>query len=97
MPQIKLKYYKGPAEGEEEPRHADIQCFICGKINISIGSAFDAYSQNPKFACKDCTIERYRIEHGFKTREAAAARRRRIFDVSYLFNEMITDKYFGVG
>ena len=66
---------------------------MCGKKNIDLGGAIDAHTDNPKFYCEDCAIDAYMKDHGFKTREAAEARRRRIFDVGYLFNEMITDKY----
>lgn len=38
-------------------------------------------------------IEEYQFEHGFSTAEIAASHRRRIFDVGYLFIEMVTDKY----
>jgi len=53
----------------------------------------DAYLDNPRFLCEDCTIDIYKEEHNFKSRKAAAAHRRRMFDVSYLFNEMVTDRY----
>ena len=92
LPAIKLKYYRKEENGES-PKHSDVSCFVCGKENIAIGSVLDAYSDNPKFVCEDCAIDKYQKDHKFKTREAAAARRRRMFDVGYLFNEMITDKY----
>ena len=92
LPGIKLKYYCKEENGES-PKHPDAVCCVCGKKNIAIGSAMDAYSDNPKLVCEDCTIDKYQEDYKFKSREAAAARRRRIFDVSYLFNEMITDKY----
>jgi len=92
LPTIKLRYYdKG--EDSEGPKNPDAVCYFCGKKNIAIGSVMDFNSDNPKFACEDCAIEMYQHDHKLKFKEAAAARRRRIFDVSYLFNEMITDKY----
>ena len=41
--------------------------------------------------CEDCAVERFKNDYGFKTLKAAHARRRRIFDVGYLFNEIILD------
>jgi len=43
--------------------------------------------------CENCTIEFFKKEHKFLTNEAAAARRRRMFDVLYLFQEMVIDEY----
>lgn len=48
---------------------------------------------NPKFFCEDCAIKNWQKDYGFKTRTAAAAHRRRMFDVSYLFLEMWVDEY----
>ncbi|MFH1402598.1 MAG: hypothetical protein ABIG87_03185 [Patescibacteria group bacterium] len=92
LPGIKLKYYNKGEDGKD-PTNPDMVCCFCGEKNIAIGSIMDAYSDNPKFVCEDCAIIRYQKEHNLKTKAAAAARRRRIFDVGYLFSEMITDKY----
>ena len=45
----------------------------------------------PRQICEDCAVERFKNDYGFKTLKAAHARRRRIFDVGYLFNEIILD------
>jgi len=89
---IKLKYYQ-KEKGGSGPRHDGIECFVCGKMNIAIGAVYNDESGEPKFICEDCAIDAYQEKHRFKNREAAAARRRRIFDVGYLFSEMVTDKY----
>ena len=90
LPQIKFKYL---VENDKKPRNKGIVCCICGKKNIIIGSVADAYSNKPKFICEDCTIDNYQYDYGFKSRKVATAYRRRMFDVGYLFNEMVTDKY----
>ena len=92
LPAIKLKYYNKGEDGKG-PKNPDAVCCFCGEKNIAVGSVMDAYSDNPKFVCEDCAIEMYQKDHKLKSKKAAIARRRRIFDVSYLFNEMITDKY----
>lgn len=92
LPAIKLKYYRKDENGEG-PKDPDAVCCFCGKKNIAIGAMKDAYSDNPKVVCEDCTINIYQKERKIKSKKEATARRRRIFDVSYLFNEMITDKY----
>jgi len=92
LPAIKLKYYRKEESGES-PKHPDAVCCVCGKKNIAIGSAMDAYSDSPRFVCESCTIDRYQEEHGFTSRKAAASHRRRMFDVNYLFNELLTDRY----
>jgi hypothetical protein len=38
-------------------------------------------------------IDEYYYHYGFKSRDTAAARRRRIFDVGYLFEEIYVDNY----
>ncbi|MCG2701411.1 hypothetical protein L6267_04550 [Candidatus Parcubacteria bacterium] len=92
LPAIKLKYYNKGEDGEG-PKNPDAVCYFCGKKNIAVGSMLDAYSDNPKIVCEDCAIVMYQKNYKLKSKKIAAARRRRIFDVGYLFNEMITDKY----
>ncbi len=89
---IKLKYHRKEKD-RPGPLYDGIECFVCGKINIAVGAAYSDGSGELKFICEDCAIDAYQEKYGFKSREAAAARRRRIFDVGYLFSEMITDKY----
>ena len=71
----------------------DAECVWCGKKNIQFGGMIDGYSDNPKIICEDCAIDNWQKDYGFKTRKAAAAHRRRMFDVGYLFQEMVADKY----
>lgn len=89
LPQIKLKYYRK----NKEPACKDLKCDYCGKIGINIGATTNAYSNRPKYMCEDCAIDRYKDDLGYESRKAAEARRRRIFDVGYLLQEMITDRY----
>jgi len=89
LSQIKLKYFSN----RKKPFNEDSQCFLCRKKRIKVGSFADAYTDNPKPICEDCTIFNFMIDYGFRTKKAAAARRRRMFDVSYLFQEMVIDKY----
>ena len=89
LPPIKLKYYERPTG---KPKNK-IKCFLCRKVGIRVGSAIDAYSKNPKLICEECAIKNFQINNKFKTYKAAAAYRRRMFDVGYLFNEMVTDQY----
>src|SRR3989339_997302 len=91
LPQIKFKY-SGNKKG---PKHPDLVCYYCGKENIRPGSMVKPTRADdiPKIICEECTIEEFKEEHGYKTKKAAAARRRRIFDVGYLFTEIFVDKY----
>lgn len=92
LPQIKLKYHQR-IDKKAERFLPQAKCIICQKENIVIGSIVNPKSDHPEFICEDCAIDLYQEEHGFKSRKAAAARRRRIFDVAYLFEEMIIDEY----
>jgi len=90
LPKIKLKYYRK----KKEPAFGDLKCAQCGKIGIDVGSTFKPYPNSKiKHFCEDCTIKNYKEQYGFETFEAAEARRRRMFDVGYLFNEIMTDEY----
>jgi hypothetical protein len=71
-----------------------IQCAWCLKKNIvNIGGGFKDEKGNMHQICEDCAVLRYKEDFGFKSSKAARFRRRRIFDVGYLFNEMILDLY----
>lgn len=91
LSQIKLKYF---GRDREKPRFGDAECMLCGRKNIYLGGAkFDEETGEQKFICEDCAVRQYQKEHNFKTFDAAKAQRRRIFDVAYLFKEMVIDKY----
>lgn len=92
LPYINLKYF-GPNEKGEKPVQKDMQCFLCKKQGIVFGGVRDGNTPHPKFICEDCAINEFQRDGGFVTRKAAAARRRRIFDVPYLFQEILTDEY----
>lgn len=92
LSQIKLRHFCKGEDGKG-PTDSNLVCCVCDTKDIAIGSVLDAYSDNPKFVCEDCAIDNYQKAYKFRDREAATARRRRIFDVSYLFSEMIIDKY----
>lgn len=87
---IVLKYYKTPAKNDTQ-----IPLFLCArclKMQNRTGGGYMDEMGRPKQICEDCAVKRFKIDNGFKTLNAAYARRRRIFDVGYLFNEIILDK-----
>lgn len=92
IPSIKLKYLKHELNGEKLT-YPDLTCSRCGKKDIPIGATLNAYSKNSIVICEDCAIDDYQKRYGFHSREAAAARRRRMFDIGYLLQEMVIDKY----
>ncbi len=95
LPEIKLKYFKRPSDvnSPDYPR-TNYTCYKCRMKNIPfVGGIRDGYSVNPKYLCEDCAIDEYMVDFGFETREAAASWRRRIFDVGYLLNELILERY----
>lgn len=94
LPEIKLKYFKRPDIKSPFFTKTDYICHKCGLVNIpTVGAVHDGYSDNPKYFCEDCAIDDYRELYDFKTREAATSWRRRFFDVGYLLNELIIDRY----
>lgn len=88
LPQLKFKYTVLGADTMQN----GFLCFVCKKQKTRLGST-NINSRPPQLICEDCAIDQYQIHYGYKTREAAAARRRRIFDVGYLFQEILVDKY----
>lgn len=90
LPPIKLKHFNKKGD---IPEYLDARCHFCGKTNITVGAYLDTYTNNPKVVCEDCAIDNYQKDFGYKTREIATARRRRMFEVTYLFFEMVLDQY----
>ena len=94
LPEIKLKYFKRPDVKSPNYPRTNYTCDKCGMKNIPfVGSVKDGYSSNPKYFCEDCAIDAYMVDYGFKSREAAASWRRRIFDVGYLLNEFFLERH----
>ena len=93
LQQIKLKYFKNKPGKGHKPIKQDRPCYYCKRRFEKIGSVLDAYSNKPKLVCEDCAILSFKYQEGFKTKRAAAARRRRMFDVNYFFQEMAIDLY----
>jgi|GEM_PF-5819451 len=92
LPAIRLKYLKHELNNEKLT-YPDMICSNCGKKNISIGAGFKTVSSEQFVICEDCAIDDYKTRFGFYSRQAAESRRRRIFDVGYLLQEMIIDQY----
>ena len=86
---IVLKYYKSPEKND--PQIQRFLCARCLKIQNRTGGGYMDEMGRPKQICEDCPVERFKNDHGYKTFKEAYARRRRIFDVGYLFNEIILD------
>lgn len=86
---IVLKYYRSPAKND--PLIPRFLCARCVKMQTRTGGGYLDEMGKPKQICEDCAVERYKNDYGFKNIKTAYARRRRIFDVGYLFNEIILD------
>ena len=84
--QIKLKYFTIPQNGQD-----NFICFQCKKRSTKIGSGNVRVSP-PEIRCENCAIKNYAVEEGLDSFSVAASRRRRIFDISYLFQEMVIDR-----
>lgn len=96
LPQIKLKYYQQLDEHGERPKHADLACGCCGRTGITVGGMRYGSDGTPSPVCEECMIDDFMKKNKYSSREAAVAARRRMFDVGYLFNEMVTDKYIDI-
>jgi len=92
LPPIKLKYRYLTNEKGERPSQPDLSCAICHKKSITVGGS-KIIDGKIQVICEDCAIDDYQKFYKFASREAAISSRRRIFDIGYLFNEMLIDKY----
>lgn len=88
LPQLTLKY---TTLGVDTFKDGFI-CDVCKKEKKRLGSS-NPTAKKPKMICEDCAIDGYMKAYGYKTRQAAAARRRRLFDVGYLFQDLVLDRY----
>ena len=91
FPLIKLKYWGRPLKNEKLDN--DIVCFDCGTKGIHVGAGFQDEKRKPHFICEKCSIQHFKWEYDFRRLETARLRRRRMFDVPYLFHEMLIDRY----
>ncbi len=92
LPQIELNYF-GPDENGKKPTQPDLNCSECNKQNISVGSARTKANGDLEYICEECSILDFQKMHDFPTLEAAAAYRRRMFDLNYLFLETLLNDY----
>lgn len=93
LPVINLKYYKRPKK-EKGDAPSEITCAWCHDKNIvKLGGGYKDKAGKTKQICETCAIHRYKQDFGYRTLKAAASRRRRMFDVGYLFNEILIDVY----
>jgi hypothetical protein len=88
VPYIKLKYFKRPKDGKGEENFI---CFQCKKRSDRIGS-LNTIVNPPEYRCEKCAIINYAQSYCFKSLEVAESHRRRMFDVLYLFQEMLIDR-----
>ena len=91
---ILLKYYKIPQKSDTSMPH--FKCAYCLNKSNRSGGGFLDEKETIHQICENCAIKQYKKEKGFKTLKAAEARRRRMFDVGYLFNEIVMDIYMEI-
>lgn len=87
-PYIKLKYFCKPKNEEGQDSFV---CFQCKKRSNKIGSC-NIIVNPPEYRCEKCAIQNYAELYGFKSLEVAESYRRRMFDVFYLFQEIVIDR-----
>jgi len=92
LPFIKLEYF-GPNGKGKKPADPNLVCNKCNKKGISLGAANLTNSKKPYILCEDCAIDDYKEKEGFSSRKVAESWRRRIFDIQYLFVEMVVGEY----
>lgn len=92
MPAIELKYFQAPSK-EDRLRMAKEGGMICDSCGRAISVVGSTNTITGEMTCEDCAIEHYRKSEGFKTRRAAEAHRRRLFDTGYLLTETVFDMY----
>lgn len=93
LPQITLKYFSSIDEDGRRLTHPELTCSRCGVRDIAVGSYSNTDPKNIVVVCEECAISAFWKNEGIKNRETARLRRRRLFDVVYLFNELCIDQY----
>ena len=95
FPAIRLKLLESQKTypPDEDPETFFFDCAVCKKRTNKLGAMIRARASTVDYICEPCAIEDYRKTHKFRSRTAAAARRRRMFDVPYLFQEMYIRMY----
>jgi hypothetical protein len=92
IPYIRLKYAAQltPSEREKTASESGLTCSQCHKKVAVMGSTNTATHE---VTCDICAIKAYKTYQGFRTLKAAKAHRRRMFDIGYLFTELLIDDY----
>jgi hypothetical protein len=94
---LQLDYF-GPDETGKKPAQEDLTCIICSTKGISVGSAtIDPMSGEMKPICEDCEVVEFAKRYSYTDIQAATNRRRRIYDVHYLFVELLAKAYEKLG
>src|SRR3989338_2046237 len=94
LPTIQLKYFHRPDSADEHLKNPGVQCVHCKKKGIVVGAAvMPQPGKTPKLVCENCAVDAFMEKEGYANREAAASRRRRMFDTGYLLTEILIDKF----
>jgi hypothetical protein len=93
LPQIRLKYFKPIDRSGKRATHPELICSRCGLRDIIVGSYNNTDPSHIIIVCEECAISAFWKNEDIKDRETARLRRRRLFDVLYLFTELCIDQY----
>jgi hypothetical protein len=94
---LELEYF-GSDEKGDKPFHEDMTCILCKSKGISLGAAsFNYETGEIQPVCYDCENLQFAKRYGYNDITAATNRRRRIFDVHYLFVEKLAKEYEKIG
>ncbi len=93
IPLIQLKYLTRPSLAEQKAMVLPSPCAFCGRTWGGVGSGA---KDGSSIICERCAIRNFQLNEGFKTLTAARAYRRRLFDVGYLWLEMLLDEYIAL-
>jgi hypothetical protein len=93
LPQINLKYFSPVDSDGKRITHPELTCSRCGVRDIVVGSYNNNDPKHIVIICEECAISAFWKNEDIKDRETARLRRRRLFDVIYLFTELCIDQY----